>query len=205
VTTTAGVDSPSELEELPETVAVEREQEPTDHEEGVEEKGELTSLVQQPEAVEEAAGVARLFGGRGLGESVWHIPHSFSFSPQKRDRKLSDEEQTRSSRRRRSGPSRRWSSTAAEEALLRRRRFRVAREHKTYKIGDIATEHGPRDPCTQPREARGSSGQPAGSHTARRNGILRARRATKSTIHPFSLAAPGQTCKGCETSIMGAP
>jgi hypothetical protein len=151
VATTAGVDGRLfELEEMPETVAVEREQEPTDHEEGVEEEGELTSLVQQPEAVEEAAGVARLFGGRGLGESVWHIPHSFSFSPQKRDRKLSDEEQTRSSRRRRSGPSRRWSSTAAEEALLRRRRFRVAREHKTYKIGDIATEHGPRDPCTQP-------------------------------------------------------
>ena len=118
VTTTAGVDSPSELEELPETVAVEREQEPTDHEEGVEEEGELTSLVQQPEAVEEAAGVARLFGGRGLGESVWHIPHSFSFSPQKRDRKLSDEEQTRSSRRRRSGPSRRRRQTCSKRSSM---------------------------------------------------------------------------------------
>ena len=64
LTTTAGVDG-SELEEMPETVAVEREQEPSDHEEGMEEEGELTSLVQQPEAVEEAAGVARLFGGRG--------------------------------------------------------------------------------------------------------------------------------------------
>ena len=74
---------------MPETVAVEREQEPTNHEEGVEEEGELISLVQQPEAVEEAAGVARLFGSRGLGESAHH---SFCFSPPKRDRKLSDEE-----------------------------------------------------------------------------------------------------------------
>ena len=80
---------------MPETVAVEREQEPTDHEEGVEEEGELTSLVQQPEAVEEAAGVARLFGGRGVGESAHH---SFSFSPSKRDRKLSDEEQQEAKR-----------------------------------------------------------------------------------------------------------
>ena len=78
---------------MPETVAVEREQEPTNHEEGVEEEGELTSLVQQPEELEEAVGDARVFGGRGLGESVWHMPHSFSFSPPKRDRKLSDEEQ----------------------------------------------------------------------------------------------------------------
>jgi hypothetical protein len=98
-TTAARVDGPSELEEMPETVAVEREQEPTDHEEGVEEEGELTSLVQQPEAVEEAAGVARLFGGRGLGESVWHMPHSFSFSPPKRDRKLSDEGQQEEAKR----------------------------------------------------------------------------------------------------------
>jgi hypothetical protein len=51
-------------------VAVEREQELPDHDEDVEEKGELISLVQQPEAVEEAAGVARLFGSRGVGESA---------------------------------------------------------------------------------------------------------------------------------------
>ena len=75
---------------MPETVAVEREQELPDHEEGVEEEGELISLVQQLEAVEEAAGVARLFGSRGVGESAHH---SFCFSPPKRDRKLSDEEQ----------------------------------------------------------------------------------------------------------------
>ena len=69
-TTAARVDGPSELEEMPETVAVEREQELTDYEEGVEEEGELISLVQQPEAVEEAAGVARLMDSRGEGESA---------------------------------------------------------------------------------------------------------------------------------------
>ena len=98
VTTTAGVDGrPSELEEMPETVAVEREQvELLDYEEGVGENDELISLVQQPEAVEEATGVARLFGGRGLGESVWHMPHSFSFSAPKQ---LSDEEQQEEAKR----------------------------------------------------------------------------------------------------------
>ena len=69
VITTAGIDGrPSELEEMPETVADEREQELPDDEEGVEEEDELISLVQQPEEVEKAAGVARLMGSMGKEE-----------------------------------------------------------------------------------------------------------------------------------------
>ena len=72
-----------------ETVAVEREQEPTDHEEGVGENDELISLVQQPAELEEAV--------KSRDEedmSVLEIAHhSFCFSPPKRDPKLSDEEQ----------------------------------------------------------------------------------------------------------------
>ena len=68
VITMACHDGPSELEEMPETVADEREQELPDYEEGVEEEDELISLVQQPEEVEKAAGVARLMGSMGKEE-----------------------------------------------------------------------------------------------------------------------------------------
>ena len=87
---------------LSETVAVEREQEQPDHEEGVEEEGEFISLVQQPEAVEEDAGVARLFGSRGVEESGLfvfdRVHHTFCFSPPKRGRKLSNEDQVKMKR-----------------------------------------------------------------------------------------------------------
>ena len=83
-------------------MAVEREQEPTDHEEGVGENDELISLVQQPEELEEAVGDARVFGGRREGDIsgrvVERVQHAFSFSPPKRDRKLSDEEQQEAKR-----------------------------------------------------------------------------------------------------------
>ena len=84
---------------LSETVAVEREQEQPDHEEGVEEEGEFISLVQQPEAVEEDAGAARLFGSRGVEESGLfvfdRVHHTFCFPPPKRGRKLSNEDQVK--------------------------------------------------------------------------------------------------------------
>jgi hypothetical protein len=83
-------------------VAVEHEQELPDHEEGVEEEGELISLVQQPEAVEEAVVVERLFGSRGMGESAQggdRVHHSFCFSPPKRERKLSGEVQQEEAKR----------------------------------------------------------------------------------------------------------
>jgi hypothetical protein len=87
---------------LSETVAVEREQEQPDHEEGVEEEGEFISLVQKPEAVEEDAGVARLFGSRGEEESGFfvfdRVHHTFCFSPPKRGRKLSNEDQVKMKR-----------------------------------------------------------------------------------------------------------
>jgi hypothetical protein len=86
----------------PETVAVEHEQELPDHEEGVEEEGELISLVQQPEAMEEAVVVERLFGSRGGGESAQggdRVHHSFCFSPPKRERKLSGEVQQEDAKR----------------------------------------------------------------------------------------------------------
>jgi hypothetical protein len=58
--------------------------------------------VQQPEAVEEAAGVARLFGSRGVEESGLFafdkVQHTFCFSPPERGRKLSDEEQVETKR-----------------------------------------------------------------------------------------------------------
>ena len=103
-TTTAGVDGrPSELEEMPETVAVEREQvEPPDYEKGVGEN-DKHSLVQQPVELEEAVGDARLMGSRREGDIsgrvVERAHHSFCFSPPKRDRKLSDEEQQEEAKR----------------------------------------------------------------------------------------------------------
>ena len=86
----------------PETVAVEHEQELPDHEEGVEEEGELISLVQQPEAVEEAVVVERLFGSKAVGESAQggdRVHHSFFFPPPKRERKLSGEVQQEDAKR----------------------------------------------------------------------------------------------------------
>ena len=80
------------------TRAVEREQvELPDYEKGVRENDELISLVQQPAELEEAVGDARLMGSRREGDIsgkvVERAHHSFCFSPPKRDRKLSDEEQ----------------------------------------------------------------------------------------------------------------
>ena len=86
----------------PETVAIEYKQEKPDHEEGVEEEGELISLVQQPEAVEEAVVVERLFGSKGMGESAQggdRVHHSFFFPPPKRERKLSGEVQQEDTKR----------------------------------------------------------------------------------------------------------
>ena len=86
----------------PETVAIEHEQEKPDHEEGVEEEGELISLVQQPEAVEEAVVVERLFGSKAVGESAQggdRVHHSFFFPPPKRERKLSGEVQQEDAKR----------------------------------------------------------------------------------------------------------
>ena len=86
----------------PETVAIEYEQEKPDHEEGVEEEGELISLVQQPEAVEEAVVVERLFGSKAVGESAQggdRVHHSFFFPPPKRERKLSGEVQQEDAKR----------------------------------------------------------------------------------------------------------
>jgi hypothetical protein len=101
-------------------VVVEGEQELLDHEEDVEEEGELISLVQQPEAVEEAAGEVRLVGSRGVGESaqgVDRVHHSFCFSPPKRDRKLSDEEQQEEAKRPKS-PERKDEQQAEERSGL---------------------------------------------------------------------------------------
>jgi hypothetical protein len=86
----------------PETLAIEHEQEKPDHEEGVEEEGELISLVQQPEAVEEAVVVERLFGSKAVGESAQggvRVHHSFFFPPPKRERKLSGEVQQEEAQR----------------------------------------------------------------------------------------------------------
>ena len=101
-TTRAGVDG-SELDEMPETVAVEREQvELPDYEEGVGENDELISLVQQPAELEEAVGETRMVKSREEEDmSVWgvdRVHHAFSFCPPKRDRKLSDEEQQEAKR-----------------------------------------------------------------------------------------------------------
>ena len=83
-------------------MAVEREQEPTDHEEGVGENDELISLVQQPAELEEAVGEARMVKSRQEEEDMSALEvahHSFCFSPSKRDRKLSDEEQQEEAKR----------------------------------------------------------------------------------------------------------
>ena len=103
VAETGGVDG-SELDGMPETVAVEREQvELPDYEAGEEEEDELISLVQQPAELEEAVGDARLMGSRREGDIsgrvVERAHHSFCFSPPKRDRKLSDEEQQEEAKR----------------------------------------------------------------------------------------------------------
>ena len=86
----------------PETVAIEHKQEKPDHEEGVEEEGELFSLVQQPEAVEKAVVVERLFGSKGMGESAQgddRVHHSVCLSPPRRERKLSGEDQQEDAKR----------------------------------------------------------------------------------------------------------
>ena len=85
-------------------VAVEREQvELPDYEEGVGENDELISLVQQPAELEEAVGETRMVKSREEEDmSVWgvdSVQHSFCFSPPKRDRKLSDEEQQEEAKR----------------------------------------------------------------------------------------------------------
>ena len=76
----------------PETVAIEYKQEKPDHEEGVEEKGELFSLVQQPEAVEEAVVVERLFGSKAVGESAQGGDRTHH-SPGSGKRRMSDEQE----------------------------------------------------------------------------------------------------------------
>jgi len=125
-TSRAGVDG-SALDEMPATVAVEREQvELLDFEEGVGENDELISLVQQPEELEEAVGIARLVKSRDEEDmSVLEVAHhSFCFSPPKRDRKLSDEEQQEEAKRPKS-PEREgacsWRSSTATEARVVRR------------------------------------------------------------------------------------
>ena len=82
--------------------AIEHKQEKPDHEEGVEEEGELFSLVQQPEAVEKAVVVERLFGSKGMGESAQgddRVHHSVCLSPPRRERKLSGEDQQEDAKR----------------------------------------------------------------------------------------------------------
>ena len=90
------------LEEVPETVADEHEQAIPAYVNNEEEEDEIISLAQQPEVVEEAARDARVFGGRREGDIsgrvVERVQHAFSFSPPKRDRKLSDEEQQEAKR-----------------------------------------------------------------------------------------------------------
>ena len=60
------------------------------------------SLVQQPAELEEAVGDARMVKSRDeedmSGRVVERVQHAFSFSPPKRDRKLSDEEQQEAKR-----------------------------------------------------------------------------------------------------------
>ena len=83
-------------------MAIEHKQEKPDHEEGVEEEGELFSLVQQPEAVEKAVVVERLFGSKGMGESAQgddRVHHSVCLSPPRRERKLSGEDQQEDAKR----------------------------------------------------------------------------------------------------------
>ena len=72
-------------------------------ERSAEEEGESISLVQQPEAVEEDAGAVRLWGSRaGVEESGLfvfdRVHHTFCFSPPKRGRKLSNEDQVKMKR-----------------------------------------------------------------------------------------------------------
>ena len=102
-TTRAGVDEQGELPAaVAVTVTVEREQfELPDDEKDVGENAEL-SLVQQPAELEEAVGEARMVKSRQEEEDMSALEvahHSFCFSPQKRDRKLSDEEQQEEAKR----------------------------------------------------------------------------------------------------------
>ena len=64
------------------------------------ENDELISLVQQPAELEEAVGETRMVKSREEEDmSVLEVAHhSFCFSPPKRDRKLSDEEQQETKR-----------------------------------------------------------------------------------------------------------
>ena len=58
--------------------------------------------MQQPEAVEEAAVVERLFGSKAVGESAQggdRVHHSFFFPPPKRERNLSGEVQQEDAKR----------------------------------------------------------------------------------------------------------
>ena len=82
-------------------VTVEREQfELPDDEKDVGENDERISLVQQLAELEEAVRKARMVKSRQKEESALEVAHhSFCFSPQKRDRKLSDEEQQEEAKR----------------------------------------------------------------------------------------------------------
>ena len=102
-TTRAGVDDQVELPAaVAVAVTVEREQfELPDDEKGVGGNAEL-SLVQQPAELEEAVGEARMVKSRQDEEDMSALEvahHSFCFSPSKRDRKLSDEEQQEEAKR----------------------------------------------------------------------------------------------------------
>ena len=102
-TTRAGVDDQVELPAaVAVAVTVEREQfELPDDEKGVGGNAEL-SLVQQPAELEEAVGEARMVKSRQDEEDMSALEvahHSFCFSPPKRDRKLSDEEQQEEAKR----------------------------------------------------------------------------------------------------------
>ena len=69
----------------------------------MEEEGESISIEQQPEAVEEGAGAARLPGSRRVEESelfVFDSVHqTYCFAPQRRERKLSGEDQQEDAKR----------------------------------------------------------------------------------------------------------
>jgi hypothetical protein len=69
----------------------------------VEEEGESISIEQQPEAVEEGAGAARLPGSKRVEESelfVFDSVHqTYCFAPQRRERKLSGEDQQEDAKR----------------------------------------------------------------------------------------------------------
>ena len=94
----AYVSGPSDLEEVPETVADEHEQAIPADVDNEEEEDEIISLAQQSEVVEEAASDARLVRCRGKEEGEGKVDvlevaqHCFNF-PSKRERKLSEEGQ----------------------------------------------------------------------------------------------------------------